>query len=121
LFELGEHPSGGDDVTDSGWAGGDTLQGPPAAGAAGRARALTLDVVDVNKIAQMLEQAVENQQLELAVKVVGGPARFARDAARFGVIRTGTGQKRWMIRWNPALNPFDLAFDGRLTAAGSVP
>jgi putative transposase len=31
---------------------------------------------------------------------------------------TGTGQKRWMMRWKPALNAFDLAFDGRLTAAG---
>ena len=30
---------------------------------------------------------------------------------------TGTGQKRWMIRWKPALNAFDLAFDSRLTAA----
>jgi transposase-like protein len=30
---------------------------------------------------------------------------------------TGTGQKRWMMRWKPALNAFDLAFDGRLTAA----
>jgi hypothetical protein len=30
---------------------------------------------------------------------------------------TGTGQKRWMIRWKPALNAFDLAFDGRLTAS----
>ena len=30
---------------------------------------------------------------------------------------TGTGQKRWTMRWKPALNAFDLAFDGRLTAA----
>jgi putative transposase len=30
---------------------------------------------------------------------------------------TGHGRKRWMIRWKPALNAFDLAFDGRLTAA----
>jgi hypothetical protein len=37
------------------------------------ARALELDVVDVNKIARMLEQAVEGAQLELAVNVVGGP------------------------------------------------
>jgi hypothetical protein len=26
-----------------------------------------------------------------------------------------------MIRWKPALNAFDLAFDGRLTAASSRP
>jgi putative transposase len=29
---------------------------------------------------------------------------------------TGTGRRRWITRWKPALNAFDLAFDGRLTA-----
>jgi len=29
---------------------------------------------------------------------------------------TGTGRKRWTIRWEGAMNAFDLAFDGRLTA-----
>ena len=29
---------------------------------------------------------------------------------------TGTGQNGGSIRWKPALNAFDLAFDGRLTA-----
>lgn len=29
---------------------------------------------------------------------------------------TGQGRRRWAIRWKPALNAFDLAFDGRLTA-----
>ncbi|KOX34253.1 transposase [Saccharothrix sp. NRRL B-16348] len=29
---------------------------------------------------------------------------------------TGTGRKRWMIRWKPALNAFEIAFDGRLAA-----
>ncbi|HEU5267347.1 MAG TPA: hypothetical protein VFU35_11640, partial [Jatrophihabitans sp.] len=48
------------------------------------ARALELDVVDVTKIARMLEQAVEGEQLHLAMKAVGGPARFARDPAEFG-------------------------------------
>jgi transposase-like protein len=28
---------------------------------------------------------------------------------------TGTGQRRWAIRWKAALNAFDIAFDGRLT------
>lgn len=28
---------------------------------------------------------------------------------------TGQGRRRWAIRWKPALNAFDLAFDGRLT------
>jgi putative transposase len=28
----------------------------------------------------------------------------------------GKGQKRWMNRWKPALNAFELAFEGRLTA-----
>ena len=29
---------------------------------------------------------------------------------------TGNGQRRWMMRWKPALNAFDIAFDGRLSA-----
>src|ERR671912_3077907 len=29
---------------------------------------------------------------------------------------TGTGQRRWSMRWKPALNAFDIAFDGRLSA-----
>ncbi|WP_103511432.1 IS256 family transposase [Streptomyces sp. SM13] len=28
----------------------------------------------------------------------------------------GTGRKRWTMRWKAALNAFDIAFDGRLTA-----
>ncbi len=29
---------------------------------------------------------------------------------------TGQGRKRWMMRWKPALNAFDMTFDGRLAA-----
>jgi transposase-like protein len=29
---------------------------------------------------------------------------------------TGTGRRRWTMRWKPALNAFDIAFDGRLSA-----
>lgn len=29
---------------------------------------------------------------------------------------TGSGRKRWMMRWKPALNAFEIAFDGRLAA-----
>ncbi|SDP90197.1 Transposase, Mutator family [Lentzea jiangxiensis] len=29
---------------------------------------------------------------------------------------TGTGRKRWTMRWKPALNAFDIAFNGRLAA-----
>jgi putative transposase len=29
---------------------------------------------------------------------------------------TGQGRKRWITRWKPALNAFDIAFDGRLSA-----
>jgi putative transposase len=29
---------------------------------------------------------------------------------------TGAGRKRWMVRWKPALNAFEIAFDGRLAA-----
>src|SRR6476620_3935477 len=32
---------------------------------------------------------------------------------------TGTGRRRWAIRWKPALNAFDIAFDGRLSATRS--
>jgi putative transposase len=28
---------------------------------------------------------------------------------------TGTGRKRWMMHWKPALNAFEIAFDGQLT------
>jgi transposase-like protein len=30
---------------------------------------------------------------------------------------TGQGQKRWITRWKPALNAFEIAFEGRLSAA----
>ncbi len=29
---------------------------------------------------------------------------------------TGAGRRRWMMRWKPALNAFEMAFDGRLAA-----
>ena len=29
---------------------------------------------------------------------------------------TGAGRRRWTMRWKPALNAFDLAFEGRLSA-----
>ena len=29
---------------------------------------------------------------------------------------TGQGRRRWTIRWKPALNAFDITFDGRLSA-----
>jgi hypothetical protein len=49
-------------------------------------RALDLDVVDVTKIARILEQGRENDPSPtLPVNVVGGPARFARDASEFEV------------------------------------
>jgi hypothetical protein len=30
---------------------------------------------------------------------------------------TGQGRKRWSQRWKAALNAFEIAFDGRLSAA----
>jgi transposase len=47
------------------------------------ARALELDVVDVKKIARILEQATENDPAPAGAKVVGGPARFARDNTEY--------------------------------------
>jgi transposase len=59
----------------------------PAAVNAACLRALELDVVDVTKIARLLEQAREHQPVEsTANAVVGGPARFARDPAEFRVV-----------------------------------
>lgn len=55
----------------------------PAATDAACARALDLDVVDVTKIARMLEQAREHEPIPAAAKVIGGPARFARDPGEF--------------------------------------
>jgi hypothetical protein len=52
-------------------------------------RALELDVVDVTKIARMLEQAVERAPATPAAKVVGGPARFARDPGEFAASPPG--------------------------------
>ena len=56
--------------------------GPPAVDAA-CARALELDVVDVTKIARMLEQAREHEPAPPTGKMIGGPARFARDPGEF--------------------------------------
>lgn len=55
----------------------------PAAVEAACTRALELDVVDVRKIARMLEQALERQPAQTPAKVVGGPARFARDNSEY--------------------------------------
>ena len=55
----------------------------PAAVDAACARALEIDVVDVRKIARILEQAGEQQPAPTAAKVVGGAARFARDNTEF--------------------------------------
>lgn len=55
-------------------------------------RALELDVVDVGKIARMLEQAIEQQPAPAAAKVVGGPGRFARDASEFSSTEFGAAR-----------------------------
>jgi transposase len=55
----------------------------PAAVDAACARALEFDVIDVRKIAGMLEQALEREPALLPAKVVGGPARFARDNSEY--------------------------------------
>ena len=53
------------------------------------ARALEFDVIDVRKIARMLEQAIEAQPTLFPAKVVGGAARFARDNAEFRIGQGG--------------------------------
>ena len=62
-----------------------------------------------------------NSQIRRAVKARG---HFPNEAAALKCVYmaimsldpTGTGQRRWSIRWKPALNAFDMAFDGRLSA-----
>ena len=58
----------------------------PAAVDAACARALELDVVDVTKVARVLEQARERDPAAAPARVAGGPARFARDPAEFEVV-----------------------------------
>jgi hypothetical protein len=43
------------------------------------------------------------------------------DLAVMSLDPTGTGSKRWTMRWKPALNAFEIAFDGRLTAGRNHP
>ncbi len=63
----------------------------PAAVDAACSRALEFDVVDIRKIARMLEQALENQPAHAPAKVVGGPARFARDNSEYRAARAEQG------------------------------
>ncbi|GHE69716.1 hypothetical protein GCM10017771_93510 [Streptomyces capitiformicae] len=58
-------------------------------------------------------------------KAVGARGHFPTDAAALKCVYravisldpSGKGRQRWGRRWKPALNAFDIAFDGRLTAA----
>ncbi|MEV0681667.1 IS256 family transposase [Actinosynnema sp. NPDC050436] len=62
-----------------------------------------------------------NARIRRAVKARG---HFPNDQAALKCVYlaimsldpTGTGRKRWMMRWKPALNAFEIAFDGRLAA-----
>ncbi len=61
-----------------------------------------------------------NSRIRRAVKARG---HFPNEAAALKCVYmavmsldpTGTGQRRWSMRWKPALNAFDMAFDGRLS------
>jgi hypothetical protein len=65
-----------------------------------------------------------NARIRRAVKARG---HFPNEAAALKCVYmaimsldpTGTGRRRWAMRWKPALNAFDIAFDGRLSAARS--
>jgi len=58
-------------------------------------------------------------------KAVRARGHFHTDAAALKCVYlavmsldpSGKGRPRWGRRWKPALNAFDIAFDGRLTAA----
>ena len=62
-----------------------------------------------------------NSRIRRAVKARG---RFPNEQAALKCVYmaimsldpTGTGQRRWTMRWKPALNAFDMTFDGRLSA-----
>lgn len=63
-----------------------------------------------------------NARIRKAVRARG---HFPTDAAALKCVYlavmsldpSGKGRQRWGRRWKPALNAFDIAFDGRLTAA----
>jgi len=65
-----------------------------------------------------------NARIRRAVKARG---HFPNEAAALKCVYmaimsldpTGQGRKRWSMRWKPALNAFDIAFDGRLSAGRS--
>lgn len=54
-----------------------------------------------------------------------GPGHFPTEAAALKCVYlaamsldpTGKGRKRWTSRWKQALQAFDIAFNGRLSAA----
>nr|WP_300019169.1 IS256 family transposase [Pseudonocardia sp.] len=62
-----------------------------------------------------------NARIRRAVKARG---HFPNEAAALKCVYmaimsldpTGQGRKRWMMRWKPALNAFEMTFDGRLAA-----
>jgi len=65
-----------------------------------------------------------NARIRRAVKARG---HFPNEAAALKCVYmaimsldpTGQGRKRWSMRWKPALNAFDITFDGRLSAGRS--
>jgi transposase-like protein len=65
-----------------------------------------------------------NARIRRAVKARG---HFPNEAAALKCVYmaimsldpTGAGRRRWAMRWKPALNAFDIAFDGRLSAGRS--
>ena len=78
--------------------------------------------VEIRKIV-CTTNAIEsvNARIRRAVKARG---HFPNEAAALKCVYmaimsldpTGAGQRRWAIRWKPAMNAFDIAFDGRLCA-----
>lgn len=60
-------------------------------------------------------------RIRRAVKARG---HFSKERAALKCVRmavmsldsAGAGRKRWTMRWKPALNAFEIAFDGRLAA-----
>ena len=67
------------------------------------------DLLDGQLIGQLVDRARGHFPTEAAALKCVYMAVMSLDP-------TGAGRKRWITPWKPALQAFDIAFDGRLSA-----
>ncbi|MEK2479117.1 hypothetical protein [Streptomyces noursei] len=68
---------------------------------------------------QRLYDEIPDQAAVLVVVVAAVAQHHVRPAPGLTTLAldpTGRGRKRWTRRWMEAMNAFDIAFDGRLSA-----